>query len=132
MPFFMIPLTTLTLSAVRPSETASAAGMQNFLRTMAIAISTSVVLTAWGDGQRVSRNEMASVLQAGDTQAQLSASGMSAEQIRQFISSIVDREATVIAMDYVFFISMILLFVAAAMVWLAPKPTGKVDTSAAH
>ncbi|MGC4251768.1 MAG: DHA2 family efflux MFS transporter permease subunit [Sphingobium sp.] len=132
MPFFMIPLTTLTLSSVLPSETASAAGMQNFLRTMATAISTSIVLTAWGDGQRVSRNEMASVLQAGDTQAQLSASGMSTEQIRQFISGLVDQEATVIAMDYVFFISMILLFVAAAMVWLAPKPTGQVDTSAAH
>ncbi|SCW48641.1 MFS transporter, DHA2 family, multidrug resistance protein [Sphingobium faniae] len=132
MPFFMIPLTTLTLSSVHPSETASAAGMQNFLRTMAIAISTSVVLTAWGDGQRVSRNEMASVLQAGDTQAQLSASGFSVEQTRQIISNIVDQEAAVIAMDYVFFLSMIILFVAAMVVWLAPKPTGKVDMSAAH
>lgn len=132
MPFFMIPLTTLTLSSVLPSETASAAGMQNFLRTMAIAISTSIVLTAWGDGQRVSRNEMASVLQAGDTQSQLSASGFSAEQGRQVISNIVDQEATVIAMDYVFFITMLLLFAAAVLIWLAPKPTGNVDTSAAH
>jgi DHA2 family multidrug resistance protein len=132
MPFFMIPLTTLSLSSVLPSETASAAGMQNFLRTMAIAISTSVVLTVWGDGQRVSRNEMASVLQAGDAQAQLSASGFSMEQARQVISNMVDQEAAVISMNYVFFFSMILMFLAAAVIWLAPKPTGKVDTSAAH
>ncbi|MDI1295597.1 MAG: DHA2 family efflux MFS transporter permease subunit, partial [bacterium] len=80
MPFFMIPLTTLTLGSVRPDETASAAGLQNFLRTMAIAIATSLVLTGWGDAQRVSRNELASVLQPGDTQASLANAGFSAEQ----------------------------------------------------
>lgn len=55
MPFFMIPLTTLTLASVPPEETASAAGMQSFLRTLAVAISTSLVLTGWGNGQRVAR-----------------------------------------------------------------------------
>src|SRR5690606_33046996 len=103
MPFFMIPLTTLTLSSVEPSETASAAGMQNFLRTMAIAISTSLVLTIWGDGQRVARNEMASTLQAGDVQAQLGASGFSLEETRQYISNLVDQQSMVISMNYVFF-----------------------------
>ncbi len=132
MPFFMIPLTTLTLSSVLPSETASAAGMQNFLRTMATAISTSIALTAWGDGQRVSHSEMAAVLQPDGVQAQLGANGFSLEQTRQIINNIVDQEATVIAMNHVFFIAAILLFVAAMLVWLAPKPTGKVDTSAAH
>jgi DHA2 family multidrug resistance protein len=133
MPFFMIPLTTLTLSSVEPSETASAAGMQNFLRTMAIAISTSLVLTIWGDGQRVARNEMASTLQAGDVQAQLGASGFSLEETRQYISNLVDQQSMVISMNYVFFLAMILLFIAAALVWLAPKPTGEVvDTSAVH
>ncbi len=132
MPFFMIPLTTLTLGSVLPSETASAAGLQNFVRTMAIAIATSLVLTGWGDSQRVSRNELASVLQPGDVQAQLSAMGLSTEQIRQTISNIVEQEAIVIAVDHVFFISALVLFAAAAIVWLAPRPTGTVDTSAAH
>ena len=48
------------------------------------------------------------------------------------IANIVEQEATVIAIDHVFFISAIILFVAAAIVWMAPKPVGKVDTSAAH
>ncbi|NWN27594.1 multidrug efflux MFS transporter, partial [Escherichia marmotae] len=34
MPFFFIPLTTLALGSVRPEETASAAGVMAFLRTM--------------------------------------------------------------------------------------------------
>ncbi|OHC99339.1 MAG: multidrug resistance protein B [Sphingomonadales bacterium RIFCSPLOWO2_12_FULL_63_15] len=132
MPFFMIPLTTLTLGSVRPDETASAAGLQNFLRTMALAIATSLVLTGWGNGQRVSRSEMAGTLQPADTQAQLSAMGMSFEQARQVISNLVDQEALAIAVDHVFFLSALVLFLATAIVWLAPKPTGPVDTSAAH
>lgn len=132
MPFFMIPLTTLTLGSVNPDETASAAGLQNFLRTMAIAISTSLVLTIWGDSQRVSRNELASVLQPADTQAALANAGFPMEQARQVISNLVEQEAVAVAVDHVFLLSAIVLFFAAALVWLAPKPVGKVDTSAAH
>jgi DHA2 family multidrug resistance protein len=132
LPFFFIPLTTLTLGSVLPSETASAAGLQNFVRTMATAIATSLVLTSWGDAQRVSRNDMASVLQPEQTQSLLSSIGFSAEQARQTISNIVEQEAIVMAVDHVFFLSAMILFAAAVVVWIAPKPRANVDTSSAH
>lgn len=132
MPFFFIPLTTLTLGSVKPSETASAAGLQNFTRTMATAIATSLVLTSWGDSQRTSRSEIASVLQPDATQQALSSIGFGAEQARQTISNIVEQEAIVIAVDHVFFLSALVLFAAAIIVWFAPKPRADVDTSAAH
>ena len=132
LPFFFIPLTTLTLGSVLPSETASAAGLQNFVRTMATAIATSLVLTEWGDSQRVSRNEMAAVLQPEQTQSLLSGIGLSPEQARQMISNLVEQEAVVIAVDHVFFLSAIILFAAAVIVWIAPRPRANVDTSAAH
>jgi len=132
LPFFFIPLTTLTLGSVLPSETASAAGLQNFVRTMATAIATSLVLTEWGDSQRVSRSEMAGVLQPDQTQTLLGNLGFSADQARQTISNIVEKEAVAIAVDHVFFISALILFSAAVIVWLAPKPRSNVDTSAAH
>jgi DHA2 family multidrug resistance protein len=132
MPFFMIPLTTLTLGSVLPSETASAAGLQNFLRTMAIAIATSLTLTGWSDAQRVSRNDLAEVLQPADAQAALQGAGFSTEQIRQTISNMVEQEAIVIAVDHIFFISAVVMFIGAILVWLAPRPSGPVDTSAAH
>lgn len=132
LPFFFIPLTTLTLGSVRPEETASAAGLQNFVRTMATAIATSLVLTSWGDSQRVSRSDMANVLQSDQTQSVLSSLGFSTEQARQTISNLVEQEAIVMAVDHVFFLSAIILFAAAVIVWIAPKPRANVDTSSAH
>ena len=131
MPFFIIPLTTLTLSSVRPEETASAAGMQNFLRTMAVAISTSVVLTGWGNGQRTARNEMVSAL-APDVGSRLAGTALSPEQTPQMIANLVDQQATMLSMNHVFVVCAIVLFLAAALVWVAPKPTARADTSAAH
>jgi DHA2 family multidrug resistance protein len=106
--------------------------LQNFVRTMATAIATSLVLTSWGDAQRVSRNELAAGLQPDATQSLLSGIGLGAEQVRQTISNLVEKEAIVVAVDHVFFISGIILCVAGIVVWIAPRPTGPVDTSAAH
>ena len=131
MPFFMIPLTTLTLGSVRPEETASAAGMQNFLRTLAVAIATSVVLTSWGDGQRAARNDMVGAL-APDAGASLAGSGLSPDQVPGMIASLVEQQAGVLSMNNIFFVAACILFLAAALVWVAPRPQGKVDTSAAH
>ena len=90
------------------------------------------MLTEWGDSQRVSRSEMAGALQPDQTQTLLGNLGLSADQARQTISNIVEQEAIVIAVDHVFFISAIILFAAAIIVWFAPKPRSNVDTSAAH
>lgn len=124
MSFIMIPLTGLTLSAVEPHETASAAGLQNFLRTFAIAISTSLVLTSWGDSQRVSHNELAGALQPDDVQARLDTLGMSAEQSRQMIGNLVDQQATIVALDHTFQLCAVVLAIVFAIIWMSPKPKG--------
>ncbi|MET0241027.1 MAG: DHA2 family efflux MFS transporter permease subunit [Sphingobium sp.] len=132
MSFFMIPLTSITLSSVLPSETASAAGLQNFLRTMAVAVSTSLILTVWGDAQRVSRSELVSKINPDDAQQALSNSGFSLEQGRQVISNLVEQEAVALALNHSFYLTAVVLFIAAGAIWLSPKPSTPVDTSAAH
>lgn len=132
MSFFMIPLTTLTLGSVRPEETASAAGMQNFLRTIAIAVSTSLVLTEWGNGQRVTRNELVSTMDSSGAVNQLMQNGFSREQALQTISNLVDQQSTVVSMNHVFFVSALIVCATALLVWLAPRPKAIVDSSAAH
>lgn len=132
MSFFMVPVTALTLGAVNPSETASAAGLQNFLRTMAIAIATSVSLTIWGDSQRVSTNELVSKIQPDDAQRLLGQSGFSMEQGRQVIADLVDQEATTLAINHLFLLCAGVFFLAAIIVWLSPPPKAKADMSAAH
>ncbi len=132
IPFFFIPLTTITLGAVEPSETTSAAGLQNFLRTMAIAFSTSAVLTHWSNLQRTAQNEIVSKLQPVETQNLLSGMGMPMEQGRQIIANIVNQEATALAVSNLFTLLAVILFATAAFVWLTPRVNRPVDMSASH
>ena len=132
MPFLMIPMTTLTIGSVNPDETASAAGLQNFVRTLAIAIATSLVLTAWSNAQRVSRSELVGSLHSSQAQAQLSSAGFSPEQIAQMISNLVDQEAMVVALDHIFQVVAVVLVVASLLIWFSPRPRRPVDTSAVH
>lgn len=132
IPFFMVPLTAVTLSAVPPDETASAAGMQNFLRTMAIAISTSLVLTLWGNSQRASQNALADTIQPESALRTLEGIGLPMEESRHYINGLVEQQAMAVAVDHVFWVTAGVLFIAAALVWLSPRPKPNVDTSAAH
>jgi DHA2 family multidrug resistance protein len=131
MSFFIVPLTSISLSAVRPDEIASAAGLQSFLRTMAVAISTSVALTFWGNAERVAHSDIASTLNGDDTMTALTGAGFSVEQGRQVIANVVTQQSTIVAVDQTFVVAAIAMFVAAGLVWLSPAPK-KVDTSGAH
>jgi MFS transporter, DHA2 family, multidrug resistance protein len=45
VPFFFIPLSNITLNSVSTAQMASAAGLMDFLRTMAGAIGASIAIT---------------------------------------------------------------------------------------
>ncbi|MDE2301840.1 MAG: DHA2 family efflux MFS transporter permease subunit [Sphingomonadales bacterium] len=121
IPFMMIPLTTTALSAVAPEETASAAGLQNFVRSMAVAVSTSAVLTIWDNSQTTARSELVGRLHPAALQSGLSAMGMSSDQTLRMLSSMVDGEATTLGLNHAFQIAAGLLFFASALVWLTPR-----------
>jgi DHA2 family multidrug resistance protein len=122
MSFFMLPLTTISLSAVDPEETASAAGMQNFVRTVSLAMATALALTEWEDTQRVARTEIVDKLQPEETLAKLQDAGFSLQEATAFIAQIVQREAVVMAVDHVFYVTAAVFFLSAAVIWLAPRP----------
>ncbi|UZK68952.1 DHA2 family efflux MFS transporter permease subunit [Sphingomonas sp. S1-29] len=133
MPFFFIPLTIIALGAVNPDETASAAGVMSFLRTLAAAIGTSIGSTLWLNGAQQNRAELTNVLNNGD---QVIASavqhGMTAEQGRGLIERLVDQESFALATNHLFALAALIFFVSAAIIWLAPRPARPVDPSAAH
>ncbi len=133
IPFMMIPLTTVSLSSVNPEETASAAGLTNFVRSMAIAISTSAVLTIWGDAQSASRVDLVGKLQPAAAQASLAARGFSADQTLWMISNMVDTEAATIALNHAFVVAAMLLFVSSALVWFSPRvPLTRLSGAGGH
>lgn len=132
MPFFFIPLTGLALGAVTPAETTSAAGIMSFLRTIGGAIGASLGTTLWYDQATVARSEIAGKLQPDQTTGALTQLGMSLDQVRQTIANLVDREALALATDHLFLLAAIIYALAAATIWVAPRPARAVEAGAAH
>ncbi|WP_343610680.1 DHA2 family efflux MFS transporter permease subunit [Novosphingobium sp.] len=132
LPLFFVPVTTIALGAVSPEETASAAGVMSFLRTLSGAVATSIVTTAWDSDSRISRNELVSQMNTGPTRDALDTAGFSLGQIRGVIEQQIATQSTAVATTHIFLASSFLFFASALIIWLAPRPRGKVDTSAAH
>ncbi|MBW8840886.1 MAG: DHA2 family efflux MFS transporter permease subunit [Sphingomonadales bacterium] len=132
LPFFMVPLTTIGLGAVEPEETASAAGVMSFLRTMAGAIGTSISTTMYQDGAVASRSVLVSKLNTGPTSEMLQSNGFSLEQVRGTVERLVVQESYTLSVNHIFLLSAVVFAAAAMMIWLAPRPTRIVEAGAAH
>jgi DHA2 family multidrug resistance protein len=122
MTFFMLPLTTISLASVLPEETASAAGLQNFVRTISVAVATALALTAMDDTTQAARSEIAANLQPDATMGTLANAGFTDEQSIGIIANFADREALMIGVDHVFILTAVVFFLSALVVWLAPRP----------
>jgi DHA2 family multidrug resistance protein len=133
MPLFFVPLMTLSMGAVEEGETASAAGLVNFIRTTAGAIGTAIVTAAWSSQAAVSRVDLVSTLnQPGRVLAQLQQSGMKPDQSLTSLDQIVQQQAVMLATNNLFFVVGVIIAVTAVGVWLMPKPTGPVQLMAGH
>ncbi len=133
MPFFFIGLTALALSAVKPSETTSAAGIMSFVRTLCGAVGTAMATTAWDNASRVSRADIVGRLNGGDaTISSLMAKGMTGEQARAVIDRLVDAQSATVGAVHVFLLAFAVFMVAAGIVWIAPKSKGSAAGMSAH
>ncbi|CAN7347164.1 DHA2 family efflux MFS transporter permease subunit [Phenylobacterium sp. LjRoot219] len=133
LPFFMVPITALTLSSVRPEETASAAGLSNFLRTCAGAFATSIMTTTWENTATEKRGLLVGHLNdvPGTVQA-LGDRGVPAEQARGLIDQLVQVQATMLATNHLFLMATVLFLLAGTVVWLAPRPKGGMQMGGGH
>lgn len=122
----------MALASVQPHEMASAAGLMNFLRTMAGAIGASIAVTLWDDHAKVARSEMVSNLHVNEVQNTLMQKGMSSESALAYISSLVDKEALTLSANHVFFILSMIFVFAALIIWLCPKPQKGVGGQPIH
>ena len=122
MSFFMLPLTTISLNAVPPEELASATGIQNFVRTVALGVATALVLTLWGNVQQQAHSEIVGKLQPDETMRTMAGAGMTDDQTLRTIANLVDRESVTTALDAVFLATAAIFFLCAAVIWLAPRP----------
>jgi DHA2 family multidrug resistance protein len=133
MPLFFVPLMGMTMASVRKEETASAAGLINFIRTTSAAISTAIVTTVWADQATADRVQLSARLNnANGALAHMQAAGQSAEQARQSLDNLVQGQSVMIATNQMFLVIGGVLALAALAVWLMPKPKGPVTAAASH
>jgi DHA2 family multidrug resistance protein len=126
MMLFMITNLTMAMGAVRPEETASAAGILNFMRTMAIAVGTSLWTSVWVNGATIIRDGMVGPI----SKSQLSA--LPDAQALRLIEQLTDQEALTRSINQVFLYVVFVFLAGCALVWLIPKPKGPVAISSGH
>ncbi|MBC7504673.1 MAG: DHA2 family efflux MFS transporter permease subunit [Sandarakinorhabdus sp.] len=133
IPFFFVPTTRIALGAVEPAETASAAGLSNFMRTTAAAFAASITTTAWENASISAHDSLAGMLNGAQEQIDaLMAAGMSAEQALRQIEAMVQMQAVMLATDKIFLVTGCVFLAASAFIWLAPRPKPVAAAAGGH
>ncbi len=132
MPMYYVPLTGLAMGSVEEKETASAAGLMNFVRTISGAFGTSLVTTSWQDRRYIAHDQLASIV---DPSGQLAttiagAPGMTGQMAREMFNDMVTSQSLMLATNGLMIVIAIIFFISAFAIVLAPKPTRTVDPAA--
>ena len=133
MVMFFVPVTGLAMASVKPDEQANAAGLSNFMRTLAGAFATSLVQTGWSNAARHNQTELAGAMQHGQaTIDAMTSQGAPSNVATTLLSGLVEGQSVMLATLNTFGTIALCFFFAATIIWIAPKPKGPIDTSGAH
>ncbi|HUO21645.1 MAG TPA: DHA2 family efflux MFS transporter permease subunit [Caulobacteraceae bacterium] len=123
MPFFFIPLMSVAMGTLKPSEIASGAGLLNFVRTTSGAFATSITTTAWDDHATTVRQTLVDRLHGADQLlGGMTQAGLSLAQSTSLLDNIVQSQAVMISTNHIFIVVAALMVVSASAIWFAPKP----------
>ncbi len=123
IPFFFVPTTQIALSSVLPQETASAAGLSNFLRTISAAFCGALSLTLWDNAGARNHSDIAGALNdTAQTQATLVHHGLTPAQALGQLEALTQSQSVMLATDQMFYGMTLIFLIAACIVWLAPQP----------
>ena len=133
MPAFFMPLMTMSLAAVEPEETAGASGLSNFVRTLAGAVATSLLTTAWEDSAASHHAELAGSLNGlGGAMGSLERGGLTATQAVMTINRMVDTQAVQLATNQMFWAIAAVFGVSLCLIWAIPRPRRRDAGAMAH
>lgn len=130
LPLVMIPLMDMSVSSLAPKDIAAGAGQFNFVRTLATAFSTAIVTALWQDAMKAKRDALVGSMDTPSVLGQMVAHGAAPEQARYTLDGLVQGQAVQLATNYTFLLIGITMLIAAAAVWLAPRP--RVAGSGGH
>jgi DHA2 family multidrug resistance protein len=127
MPMYYVPLTGLAMGSVKEEETASAAGLMNFVRTISGAIATSLVTTSWQNRTIIAHAKLANVV---DPSGQLAASlppGTTGQMVREMFNNLVTSQSLMLATNGLMMVIAVVFVAASIAIVLAPKAARTVD-----
>ncbi len=133
LPFFFIPVVALGTSSLPPEDVASGAGLISFMRTTSGAFGTSIATTVWADSAARAHSDLAGQLNnPSNFLGQLNGLGLDPAQALQQLDELVQSQAVMLATNRIFISISLIMLVAAASAWIAPKPKRVVQASAGH
>ena len=122
MPFFMIPISEQAMMSVKPEEMESAAGLMNFLRTIAGAFATSLVNTVWENQTNYKHEQLSVLLDPNGTYFRdLINSGVDTEVARGMIDQLTTSQSVMLATNDIMLYSSVAFAIAAFAIWLGPN-----------
>jgi len=131
MPMYYVPLTGLAMGSVDESETASASGLMNFVRTLSGAFATSLVTTFWQNKSYIAHDELTSIVdpmgQIGTVVA--NAPTVPGWTVRELLNMATTGQSLMLATNDLMIAIAIIFFVSAFAIALAPKAARAVDAA---
>src|SRR5581483_9053956 len=108
MPFFFIPLISLSLSGLAPERIPAASGLFNFARILAGSFGTSITTTLWDRRATLHHAQLVEHLTTGNqaaTQAlsNLQSGGLGSQQSYDLLNRLVDQQAFMLSANDIFY-----------------------------
>ena len=124
---FFLPLVTINLSGLAPSQIAAATGLQNFMRNLGSSFGTAIMTSLWDHKGIEHHARLAEFVTAYNPLAtryldQLSATGFGSEQALAQLDRTLTTQAYLLSTDAVMCISGILMFCLIPLIWWAKPP----------
>lgn len=115
----------------RGHEMASAAGLMNFVRTIAGAFATSLVTTFWQDRRYIAHDQLSSIVDpTGQMGVIVQGLPAQAGQFgRELLDYAVQSQSLMLATNGLMMVIGVIFFISAFAIALAPKPARTVDAA---
>jgi len=132
---FFMPVTTILLSDLLPSEIAAGGGLATFLRTLGASFSASLTTFLWDHRAIVHHAQLTEHITPYDTSPQqaLQAVGVTGQASNGLLEQLINQQAYQISFNEVFHMLGWIFFGLILVVWLARPPFGaKAGPGADH
>jgi DHA2 family multidrug resistance protein len=118
--FVMAPLTTMAIAAVKPHQMANVNGLISFLRTLSVAIATSVFVTYWQNAAIFGRAGIADRIEGNATHS-FDATGMPHDQAVRLLDGMVQGQSVMLATNQTYITFAVVTLIGIAFIWFTPR-----------